>query len=342
MKHIHTCIRLWAIGLLPFFAYPLSAQPTLHDLVKMLLDDPGKEDSVCAALEPFSKDATLQDKSAYAAHYFFCAAMCLSRDMGRLEEAYMFGEKALYTLQTAMYTGYQGERRQRRKMQQQLQALLLDIERNRCNAPPPTQFLHVNQQNTQGAGRRDTALVLVEGLSVYVENERTPLEQYFSHRIVVDSNNHWTGIKYQEFDGGVSLSVSMEPKVFDSLFQHVHYIAETLEGYLKRSNSQVKSIEIEAEIPFDDVGIYTNERYEQGEVIYKFLWFFDSIPRELTIPTGSKLKREEILLLKMMRAGWIFRLSLEDALLLPQPEYKIVPVVQKTSRELKIHYLFHK
>ncbi len=297
-----------------------------------------REDTICNLLGQLDIAKLETFESEWPGHFCFLKAVCLSFDISKADSVRAFILRAQYYLKATRIAAVPGERWRRKAMRKYLDGLQLDMDRLRP----------VNGILTRPAVA-DAAVNSLEMLTDYVDQtisrnipEEPPLTRLLAADIISDTFLHWRGITMDEFDQGLTLNVSKKPFILDSLYLHVPQIVVPLEEYLIQNKLYVAKIEIEADLSPVDLGVLTDSVYTGGEVIYKKPWYLGIQRRQITVPSGARLRREDQLLLSMMKAGWYFRLSLDEASLIAEPEYKITLVNGEPRQDLRIHYLFQR
>lgn len=293
-----------------------------------------KEDSACTCLGQLDSACLALFEAKWPAHFCFLKSVCLGVDIEKADSARIYGIRADYYLNAARLAPFSGEHGRRRAMQRYLKGLLKDLERLR----PESRILP--QTASVATTPIDTSQNTVEGNWIGHTVIEPSLTRMLAINIVLDTLLHWRGISMDEFDQGLTLRVSKKPAILDSLYLHVPQIVIPLEEYLVQSRQYVAKMEIEADLPAIDVGVLTDTVYTGGEVIFRKPWYLGQEMKRATIPSGARMRREELLLLKMMKAGWYFRLSLNDAPYVAEPEYRINAVTVEPRQDLRVHYLF--
>jgi hypothetical protein len=170
---------------------------------------------------------------------------------------------------------------------------------------------------------------------------RYPLTKALCRDKLVDSLGIWNDIEFSEFEGGVTVYLNDEDSTTRVINRKAPRIAFLVEQFLKSEQQSIQKIEIEAEYPsqiWNDS--YSDLFYKGADVILNQEYFLNGAVQQVTIPSGSKMKNSYLGLIRLMKIGRLFRLSYNDGLNIPDPEYRVTTNPSNPSKKISIQFIF--
>lgn len=290
------------------------------------------------------------------ADWYFCAAFCSDFDEEDPEKVLGLTHLAMRHLISSTQN-QQILPKLKEKMELKLQSLLYDVTRELLanSSIPDVQeheykyfiFKSKNKSDEKPSNQlkssRSNKSVSAETILI-AKNEDEPfrfnLTRILSNDMTSDTGKEfWKDMGFEEIEEGVVLKVLNNETTIEKLNEKSPYLVSLIEQYLIQDKMVVDSIEIQAEFQSSEYNdSYIEKKYEGKEVIYKQSFKLNNSQKYLTLPSKAKMKNSDLILLKLMKVGSLFRLSCEDALKIPEPAYFIN--IENTNPDKFIKIIF--